>query len=207
MALPPAAPRAPIHTREVVCCGYRRTDGLWDIEARMTDRRGYAVHNDFRTVDAGGLFHDMALRVTVDDTLLIHGIDACIDAGPHRICPSVTPNFQRLLGLRSSPDLVPICADASVACMDAPTWSNCSDSLQRRQSKPFIRFAAAFQGWMAQRDRRKSIPCHALSATGEVVEKYWPGSIGGLSRRPDRHNRAFANLGRNADFYPGCGPS
>src|SRR5271157_1580911 len=103
MALPPAAPRAPIHTREVVSRGYRRTDGLWDIEARMTDKKGYAVGNDHRTVDAGGLFHDMALRVTVDDTLLIHGIDACIDAGPHRICPSVTPNFQRLLGLRIEP--------------------------------------------------------------------------------------------------------
>jgi hypothetical protein len=44
MPLPPAALRAPMHAREVVRCGYRRTDGLWDIEARLTDRKGYAVH-------------------------------------------------------------------------------------------------------------------------------------------------------------------
>jgi hypothetical protein len=65
-----------IHTRTVTCCGYRRADGLWDIEARMTDRKSYAVQNDHRAVEAGGLFHDMTLRVTVDDALLIHGIDA-----------------------------------------------------------------------------------------------------------------------------------
>jgi Protein of unknown function (DUF2889) len=113
----------------------------------MTDRKGYAVHNDHRTVDAERLFHDMTLRVTVDDTLLIHSIDACIDAGPHRICPAVTPNFQ---------------------------------------------------GRPAQIDT-----CHALSDTGEVVEKYLATvpSSAGIGKQ------LSANLGRNIDFYPGCGPS
>ena len=181
MALPPAAPRAPIHTREIVCCGYRRTDGLWDIEARMTDRKGYAVHNDHRTVDAGGLFHDMALRVTVDDTLLIRGIDACIDAGPHRICPSVTPNFQRLLGLRIEPGfgadlrrrlggvhgcthLVELFGQLATAAIQTVH--------PLRRSLPGIDGTAR----PAQIDT-----CHALSATGEVVEKYWPR----FHRRPE----------------------
>lgn len=60
-----------MHIRDVLCCGYRRTDGLWDVEAQMTDRKGYAVCNDHHTVEAGGPFHDMALRVTIDDGLLI----------------------------------------------------------------------------------------------------------------------------------------
>lgn len=174
MPLPPAAPRAPMHTREVVCCGYRRIDGLWDIEARMTDRKGYAVHNDHRTVDAGDLFHDMALRITVDDTLLILGIDTCIDAGPHRMCPAVTPNFQRLLGLRieagfgaelrrrlggvhGCTHLVELFGQLATTAIQTihplrrnPAGKDCT-------TRP------------AQIDT-----CHALAATGEVVAKYWP---------------------------------
>ena len=59
-----------MHTRDVTCCGYLRNDGLWDIEARMTDRKGYFLQNDHRTLDAGDRFHDMTLCITVDDTLL-----------------------------------------------------------------------------------------------------------------------------------------
>ena len=159
MPLPPAAPRAPIHTREVECRGYRRTDGLWDIEARMADKKGYAVHNDHRTVDAGDPFHDMALRVTVDDTLMIHRIDACIDAAPHRICPFVTPNFQHLLVLRIEPGFRHRPAPT-------PRWRPrmhplgrtvriaCNDSNPNRESA----FAVTFRAWMAPLDRCKSTP-------------------------------------------------
>ncbi len=34
---PPAASREHIHTRVVECRGYRRDDGLWDIEGHITD--------------------------------------------------------------------------------------------------------------------------------------------------------------------------
>jgi Protein of unknown function (DUF2889) len=181
MALPPAAPRAPIHTREIVCCGHRRTDGLWDIEARMRDRKGYAVHNDHRTVDAGGLFHDMALRVTVDDTLLIHGIDACIDAGPHRICPSVTPNFQRLLGLRIEPGFG---ADLRRRLGGVHGCTHLVELFGQLattaiQSVHPLRRSLPGMGGTARPAQIDT--CHALSATGEVVEKYWPR----FHRRPE----------------------
>jgi hypothetical protein len=174
MALPPAAPRAPMHMREVACCGYRRTDGLWDIEARMTDRKGYTVHNDHRTVDAGGLFHDMALRVTVDDTLLIQGIDASIDAGPHRICPSVTPNFQHLLGLR-----IEVGFGAELrrrlggvhGCTHLVELFGQLATTAIQTVHPLRRGLPGIDGTArpAQIDT-----CHALAATGEVVAKYWP---------------------------------
>lgn len=90
MPLSPVAPCEPAHTCEVVACGYRCANGLWVIEARMTDRKGYPLQNDYRRVAAGGLFHDMSIRITGDDALLIHAVKACIDAAPHKICPSIT---------------------------------------------------------------------------------------------------------------------
>ena len=39
MPLPPPAPRAPQHTRTTVFNGYRRDDGLWDIEGELRDTK------------------------------------------------------------------------------------------------------------------------------------------------------------------------
>lgn len=36
------APRRLAHTRQIVCSGYVRDDGLYDIEARMTDTKDYS---------------------------------------------------------------------------------------------------------------------------------------------------------------------
>ena len=174
MPLPFPAPRVPIHTREVTCHGYRRTDGLWDIEARMTDSKSYTVHNDHRTVDAGAPFHDMALRVTVDDTLLIAAVEACIDAAPHRICPAVTPNFQRLVGLRIEPGF------ASEARRRLGGVHGCTHLVELigplataaiQTIHPLRRGAPCADA--AARPTQIDT-CHALDATGDVVAKYWP---------------------------------
>ena len=41
MPLSAAADREHIHTRNVECRGYRRTDGLWDVEGHLTDVKAY----------------------------------------------------------------------------------------------------------------------------------------------------------------------
>ncbi|MBO6784243.1 MAG: DUF2889 domain-containing protein, partial [Alphaproteobacteria bacterium] len=45
MPLSPPAEREHIHTRTVECAGYRRTDGLWDIEGHLTDVKTYTFEN------------------------------------------------------------------------------------------------------------------------------------------------------------------
>jgi hypothetical protein len=172
--LPSPEGRVPVHTRDIACCGYRRADGLWDIEARMTDRKGYAVHNDYRTVDAGAPFHHMVLRVTVDDTLLIHTIEARVDAGPHRTCPSVAANFQRVAGLRIEAGfggelrrrLGGVSGCTHLVELFGPLATTAIQTVQ-----PLRRPAAADD---AATPPAQINACHALSAHGEVVEKYWP---------------------------------
>jgi len=174
MPLPLSAARSPVHAREVTCHGYRRTDGLWDVEARMIDRKAYSVHNDHRTVAADAPFHDMALRVTLDDTMLIHADEACIEAAPHRICPRAEPNFQRLVGLRIEPGFAAelrarlggVQGCTHMVELFGPLATSAIQTIH-----PLRRGVA-----ISDKEARPAQidTCHALAATGEVVAKYWP---------------------------------
>ncbi len=100
MPLPSAAPREPLHHRAVDCCGYRRADGLFDIEARLTDTKGYGVDNRWRgRLEPGAAIHDMWLRLTVDLDLKIVAVEAATDAAPFPVCAAITPAFRQLEGL------------------------------------------------------------------------------------------------------------
>jgi hypothetical protein len=146
----------------------------WDIEAHMTDRKTYSLRNDHRSLDAGDLFHDMAICVTLDDVLLIQSIDVCIDAGPHRICPSVTPNFQNLVGLRIEAGFgaelrrrlggVHGCTHLVELFAQVATTAIQTVHPLRRGFRDIDGFAQPTQ----------IDTCHALAANGDVVAKYWP---------------------------------
>jgi hypothetical protein len=104
MPLSAPAPREHLHIRQIECQGFQRADGLWDIEAHMTDRKTYSFPSDERgEVTAGTPIHDMWVRVTLDDGFHIVAIEAVTDSSPYSICPAITPNFQRLVGLRVGP--------------------------------------------------------------------------------------------------------
>lgn len=101
MPLTPPAERDYIHTRQVTCHGYRRKDGLWDIEGHLRDVKTYTFRNDYRgAVEPGDPIHEMVIRVTVDDELTVQGIEAVTLKGPFHECGAITPNFQQLLGLQ-----------------------------------------------------------------------------------------------------------
>ena len=99
LSLPVA--REPSHTRSITINGYRRFDGLYDIEAQLTDTKAYPLANGHRgELPPGTPLHGMWMRVTVDETMLIHRCEAVSDATPYAICPSAAENFSALAGLR-----------------------------------------------------------------------------------------------------------
>lgn len=101
MPLSPPAERELLHTRAIELHGYRRADGLFDIEARLTDTKSYPFSNHDRGVIEPGIpLHGMLARMTVSDDMVITQFEAATEYGPYAICPSATPNFARLAGLR-----------------------------------------------------------------------------------------------------------
>src|ERR671918_678584 len=93
--------REHLHTRAYEFRGFRRSDGLWDIEGHLTDRKTYHFMNEFRgKIAAGEPLHDMWIRLTIDDDFVVRDIEAATDAGPFRVCPDIVPSFKKVVGLR-----------------------------------------------------------------------------------------------------------
>ncbi len=101
MPLSEPVEREALHTRRIEIVGYRRADGLFDIEAHLTDTKTYAFGNHDRgTIEPGVPLHGMLARMTLDEDMLITRFEAATEFSPFTICPQAAPNFERLAGLR-----------------------------------------------------------------------------------------------------------
>lgn len=101
MPLSPPIGRQHLHTRRVVCQGFFRDDGLWDIEGRITDEKTYEHANEWRgPLKPGDFVHDMSIRLTIDHTFTIVDSEAVTDKSPYSMCGDIAPAFRKLIGLR-----------------------------------------------------------------------------------------------------------
>ncbi len=101
MPLSEPVPRELLHLRDIELHGYRREDGLYDIEARLKDTKTYAFSNfDRGQIDAGVPLHRMLARMTLNTEMVITAFEAVTEFGPYAMCPTAAPNFARLVGLK-----------------------------------------------------------------------------------------------------------
>ncbi len=101
--MPLSAPveRKKLHTRNIELQGFEREDGLWDIEAHLTDIKTYDVENMYRNgIPAGEPIHEMWLRFTLDETFTIIDCEAATDNHPLEACPQITDAYKQLIGIR-----------------------------------------------------------------------------------------------------------
>ncbi len=175
MPLPKPAPRNKIHDRQVNCSGYHRNDGLWDIEGHLVDTKTYNFSSSHRgEVPAGQPVHEMWLRLTIDDDLLIHDVQAAMVFHPYRICPHITVNFQRLKGLKIGYGF------RRKVAKQVGTIEGCVH--MQELLGPIA--TTAFQTMAGHRYKRsREDPeyrpaflntCHAHASTSVVVKEFWP---------------------------------
>ncbi|MCR9071915.1 MAG: DUF2889 domain-containing protein [Alphaproteobacteria bacterium] len=187
MPLSPPVEREPVHDRTIVCKGWRRSDGMWDIEGHLVDTKSYAFPNEFRgTVEPGQAIHDMWLRLTIDETMKVHGAEASTDASPFPVCPSITPNFKRLEGLTIGAGwrkavrerLGGVEGCTHLVELLGPLATVAYQTIFGEKSR--MKREAEDRGEVQQETGGSGKPprllntCHAFSDTGSVVEKIWP---------------------------------
>ncbi len=182
MPLSPAREREHIHTRRIECRGYQRKDGLWDIEGHLVDTKTYGWHSDYRGEVAPGVpVHEMWLRLTVDEDLLIHEVEAASDFHPFNLCPTVTPNFAALKGLRIGPGWrrqVRARVGGVKGCTHLVEllWPIATPAFQ--SIFPAREKRAREHGETMGHERRGRPElidsCRALAGDSEVVKRYWP---------------------------------
>jgi len=103
MPLSPPSTRELVHTRKIECRGYHREDGLWDIEGHLIDTKPKTPNESHSTSSDVSIIHDMWLRLTIDNALMVHAAEAVMDRSPYRICPEIAPNFDALAGVQIKP--------------------------------------------------------------------------------------------------------
>ncbi|MGE0713960.1 MAG: DUF2889 domain-containing protein [Alphaproteobacteria bacterium] len=177
MPLSAPAPRAHIHTRRVECRGYRRDDGMWDIEGHLVDTKTYPFESSTRgELRPGEAIHDMWVRLTIDDELTVRAVEAVTDESPFDICPAITPNFQRLVGLSIKSGWTQQVRNLLSGV------EGCTHLVELLGPVATTAYQTIIP-WLSRERRLAGAPrrrpghldsCHALALDGPVVREQWP---------------------------------
>jgi hypothetical protein len=172
--------RKHVHTRAIECRGYEREDGLWDIEGHLIDVKTYSFEKrNQERVEAGEPFHEMWLRLTIDDDLEIHGAEAVTDHAPTSLCGVITPNFAGLKGIKIGPGWRRK-AHAVVGGV-----KGCTHLVELLSPLATVAYQTL---WPSRAKRRGGKvddspqflnTCYAYASDGELVKKIWPKAYTG----------------------------
>lgn len=177
MPLSKPAERDLIHTRSIQCSGYKRADGLWDIDGYITDTKSYTFKNlDRNNIPSGEPIHHMLMRITIDDDLLIHAAEASTEFSPYHICGEITDAFEKLKGLKIGPGWrrkVNEVMGGTAGCTHLRDLLMGPLAVTAYQTViPMRRKSGASQ----EPTGRPAIigTCHAYAPDGPIVERQWP---------------------------------
>ena len=181
MPLPAPVSRRHLHTRSIVCEGYERDDGLFDIEAQIVDRKTYAVEEPYRgRRPAGAHVHDMQVRLTLDESMTVKAIAVATNHAPYDPCPAVAPAYQRLVGAKIGAGWRKAVAEAVGRTHGC---THVTELLMPMATVAFQTMGSWPKGGKvateAQPDQSQKKPyfidgCHAWASDGPVVKRLFP---------------------------------
>ena len=182
MPLSAPAPREPLHVRHVECRGFRREDGLWDIEGHLVDTKTYAFSNrDRGEIKPGVPLHEMWIRLTIDDHLTVRAVEAVTEYGPFKICGDIAPAFKKLEGLSIGPGWkkkVKELLGGTQGCTHivellGPVATTAFQTMYSRRERD-RRAAEAKDETKPKKKPRLLDSCHALASDSPVTKVEWP---------------------------------
>lgn len=176
MALSEPADRTLSHTRQIRCQGYKRADGLWDIEAHLLDTKTWDMEMSERAngvIRAGEPLHEMAIRITVDLDLNILDAEAVMDNTPFRMCPAIAERFRLLKGLQIAPGFTRKTRELFGATQ------GCTHLLELLGPLATTAFQSTHQERQYLEDRDRTPPpmlnsCHTFAEDSQVIRDHWP---------------------------------
>lgn len=172
----PSTSRELLHTRRLDFAGYKRSDGLFEIEGRVVDRKPHDFHHKAgRSVPANEPIHDLGVRIVHDQAMTVLEIETFSDATPYARCTDGGQALQslkglrmaagwnrelrdRLSGARSCTHLMEILTPLATAALQAQgAFINAQPDVLKDNGLP-----------------RQIDSCYAYAAEGELVLKRWP---------------------------------
>ena len=94
--------RHELHHRQLDIRFFQRSDGLFEVEGRLLDRKTHPFRRLLHDCDtpAGAPLHDIRVRLTIDESLLVHDASATLAASPFEVCRGAANTLTPLKGLR-----------------------------------------------------------------------------------------------------------
>ena len=179
--MPAPVSRRHLHTRTITCEGYERDDGLYDIEARIVDRKTYDVEEPYRGHrPAGAHVHDMQVRLTLDAAMTVKAIAVSTNHAPYDPCPQVAPSYQGLVGAKIGAGWRKAVAEAVGRTRGC---THVTELLMPMATVAFQTMGSWPKGGKvateAEPDTSQKKPyfidgCHAWAADGPVVKRLFP---------------------------------
>ncbi|MCW3475907.1 DUF2889 domain-containing protein [Limobrevibacterium gyesilva] len=187
MPLSEPVERERLHTRAIRIEGFRRSDGLYDIEAHLTDTKAYGFSSiDRGFIGPGEPLHEMWVRLTVDDRMVIVACEAATEHGPFTICGGGAASYASLVGLRIKPGFL---KEANARIGGTAGCTHLRELLQQIATTAFqtmwpvrskreaeAREQAAPSGKVSESDGSARLlnTCFAYASSGPVVRRRWP---------------------------------
>jgi hypothetical protein len=186
--LSPPVPRRHWHTRRATYEGYARDDGLFDIDAHLTDTKPEDTRLLTGMRPAGVPIHEMHVRVTIDRGFVIHAIEAVTDLMPYPgACDRIGPAYGKLVGANLLDGFRKALYDAMGGVKGCTHLTELLGYLPTAAMQTFagMRREDEGPGKPFQLDR-----CHALQTDGPVVREYYPQWYRDRSKNPADPNPA-----------------
>lgn len=178
----PEITREEMHYRRIDMRGYRRSDGLYEVEGRVTDRKphDFTSPNGFKRVPAGQLIHDMGVRLVFDEQMMVQAVHAFTESALRQLLrsprhPANPGRHAHGLGLeRGSPQRLSgaaSCSHLKEILVPMATVAYQTLTLLRASRLDILN---------AEGVPVKIDSCYAY-AGGDVVRRKWPGYYTGIA--------------------------
>jgi hypothetical protein len=196
MPLSPPVPRQLRHRRAIRAEAFERDDGLWDIEACLTDHKPRDVALAPGVRPNGLPIHELWLRITIDRKLTIVDAQASSEWVPYPgHCEAANPAYRALIGLNLLQDfrrharrllagtsgcthLTELCSILPTAAIQAfagDVWNTRDSATDTHESQQADERAPSEPPFQLDR-------CHALRFDGEAVRRFYPRWYGHVPR-------------------------
>lgn len=158
---------------------FARDDGLWDIDAHITDVKAFVAHLAAVVREAGEPIHDLSIRLSFDAEFNVVDVAASSDAVPYPgHCDRIAAAYRSLVGLNLAQGFrhavkervggIAGCTHLTELAQILPTvafQAVAGEAFDRESPRAAIHAA----GKPFQLDR-----CHALRTDGPAVAAYYP---------------------------------
>jgi hypothetical protein len=174
-----------LHTREITCKGYQRSDGLFDIEGRLQDLTNEPTDLPFHHLGHGGTIHDMRLVMTFDADMVIRHVTAQTATGASPFCAGAAPAYSALVGLTIASGFK---QKLKAIVGGANGCTHMTELLERMASTAMQTIFSTYRTEAARRraaSAQREIAvrpwvigtCHAYREDGEAVKLLWPQGL------------------------------